>query len=435
MKTHIVIPYHPRPVQRQIHAALETHRFCVLVTHRQLGKTVCAVNHILKKALQNPRAHARYFYVAPFLKQAKLIAWDYLKRYSAPLPDVNVNETELCVKLPNGARIWVGGADNPDALRGTYADGVVLDEYAQIKPGVFSEIIRPMLLSREGWVVFMGTPKGQNAFYELYNQAQKLAKTEPSVWWSGVFRADESGVISAQELARIQAQTPTTIFRQEYLCDFTASAENILIPIDDISAAIKRHYAPAELRFSPKILGVDPARFGDDRSVIFRRQGVQAFAPMVLKQVDNMALAAHVAHEIESFRPDGVFIDAGCGGGVIDRLRQLGFTVTEVPFGGAPLKIGQYANKRAEMWGEMASWIKSVGALPDVAELKADLCQTAYDYDAAGRLRLEPKEKLKARTGKSPDLADALALTFAAPVRAGVSRGHTEFANSEYEVL
>ena len=435
MKKHIVIPYHPRPVQAQIHAALETHRFCVLVTHRQLGKTVCAVNHILKKALQNSRAHARYFYVAPFLKQAKLIAWDYFKRYSAPLPNVTVNETELCVKLPGGARIWVGGADNPDALRGTYADGVVLDEYAQIKPGVFSEIVRPMLLSREGWVVFMGTPKGQNAFYELYNQAQKLAKTEPALWWSGVFRADESGVISPEELARIKAQTPAPIFRQEYLCDFTASAENILIPIDDILAAVKRQYAQAELRFSPRILGVDPARFGDDRSVIFRRQGVKAFAPVVLKQVDNMALAAHVAHEIESFRPDAVFVDAGCGGGVIDRLRQLGFTVTEVPFGGAPMKAGQYANKRAEMWGEMASWIKSVGSLPDVAELKADLCQTSYDYDAAGRLRLEPKEKLKARTGKSPDLADALALTFAAPVRAATAGSHTEFANSEYDVL
>ena len=434
-KKRIVIPYHPRPVQAKIHAALETHRFCVLVTHRQLGKTVCAVNHILKKALQNTRAHARYFYIAPFLKQAKLIAWDYLKRYSSPLPDVTVNETELCVKLPNGARIWVGGADNPDALRGTYADGVVLDEYAQIKPGLFAEIVRPMLLSREGWVVFMGTPKGQNAFYDLFNQAQKLAQTEPAVWWSGVFRADESGVISAGELEHIKQETPATIFRQEYLCDFTASAENILIPIDAVLAATRRRYASNELRFSPKILGVDPARFGDDRSVIFRRQGLQAFEPLVFRQVDNMTLASHVAREIETFRPDGVFVDAGCGGGVIDRLRQLGFTVTEVPFGGAPIKAGQYANKRAEMWGEMAQWICSSGALPDVAELKADLCQTAYDYDAAGRLRLEPKEKLKARTGKSPDLADALALTFAAPVRAGAARASSEFANSEYDVI
>ena len=430
----VVIPYTPRPVQAQIHAALETHRFCVLVTHRQMGKTVCAVNHLLKKALQNSRQHARYFYVAPFLKQAKIIAWDYLKRYSAPLPRVEMSETELCVKLPNGARIWVAGADNPDALRGTYADGVVLDEYAQIKPDVFTEIIRPMLLSREGWTVFMGTPKGQNAFYELFNRAQKLAKTEPHLWWTGIYRADESGVISPAELAAIKEDTPELIFRQEYLCDFTASAENILIPIADVLRACERSYASGELRGAPKILGVDPARFGDDRSVIFPRQGVKAFEPLVFQQLDNMALADRVARQIETFRPDAVFVDAGCGGGVIDRLRQLGFHVAEVPFGAASSRPGQYANKRAEMWGEMAQWIKTVGQLPPSSPLKADLCQVAYDYDATGRLRLESKEKIKARCGQSPDLADALALTFAAPVRAQ-QNGTEEFAKSDYEFI
>lgn len=431
----VVIPYRPRPVQAQIHRALETHRFCVLVTHRQLGKTVCAVNHLLKKALQNTRAQARYFYIAPFLKQAKLIAWDYLKHYAAPIPGLVINETELCIKLPGGARVWVSGADNPDALRGTYADGVVLDEYAQIKPDVFSEIIRPMLLSREGWVVFMGTPKGQNAFYELFNHAQRAAQADPQLWWAGLFRADESGVISAEELKEIRRETPDNIFRQEYLCDFTASAENILIPIDEVLAAVNRRYACAEIRFAPKILGVDPARFGDDRSVIFPRQGKQAFNPLVFQRIDSMALAAQVAHQIEVFHPDGVFIDAGCGAGVIDRLRQLGFGVTEVPFGGTPLRAGQYVNKRAEMWGEMAAWIKEGGALPASAELKADLCQTTYDYDASGRLRLEAKEKLKARSGKSPDLADALALTFAAPVRVRRAGQTSEFAQSEYEVI
>lgn len=431
----VVIPYHPRPVQAQIHPQLEAHRFCVLVTHRQLGKTVCAVNHLLKKALQNTKAHPRYFYIAPLLKQAKMIAWDYLKRFSAPLPDVSVHESELCVRLPNGARIWVTGADNPDALRGTYADGVVLDEYAQIKPDVFTEIVRPMLLSREGWAVFMGTPKGQNAFYELFNRACKAARTEGGVWWVGVFRADESGVIAPSELERLRRETPASVFRQEYLCDFTASAENILIPIDQVSAACARGYAPADLSGAPKIIGVDPARFGDDRSVIFLRRGLQAYAPLVFSKMDNMALAAAVAGQIESFRPDAVFVDAGCGGGVIDRLRQLGFTVTEVPFGGAPARPAQYANKRAEMWGEMARWISAGGALPDESALKADLCQVCYDYDAAGRLRLEPKEKIKERCGKSPDLADALALTFAAPVRPRARWSGGEFARSDYEVL
>lgn len=431
----VTIPYRPRAAQRQIHPQLETHRFCVLVTHRQLGKTVCAVNHLLKQALQNTLPHPRYFYLAPFLKQAKMIAWDYLKRFSAPLPGVTANEAELCLRLPNGARIWVCGADNPDALRGTYADGVVLDEYAQIKPDVFTEIIRPMLLSREGWAVFMGTPKGQNAFFELFNRAQKAAQSEPGVWWVGVFRADESGVISSGELERLRKETPDNIFRQEYLCDFTASAENILIPIDGVVQACARHYSPAELRFAPKIMGVDPARFGNDRSVIFMRQGLQAFSPLVFRHVDNMTLAERVARQMESFRPDAVFVDAGCGGGVIDRLRQLGFSVTEIPFGSAPSRPAQYANKRAEMWGEMAAWIKAGGALPDCGELKADLCQVCYDFDAAGRLRLEPKEKIKERCGKSPDTADALALTFAAPVRGRAGATLREFANSDYDVL
>ncbi len=440
MKTtkHVVrIAYKPRPVQKAIHAALETHRFNVLVTHRQLGKTVCAVNHLIKMAVDNPRADPRYFYVAPFLKQAKLIAWDYLKRYTRNIPNVKVLESELCVQLPNRARIWVCGADNPDALRGTYADGVVLDEYAQIKPDVFTEIIRPMLLSREGWAVFMGTPKGQNAFFELFNQAQKNAQTEPDVWWVGVFRADDSGVISPTELKRLEQETPALIFRQEYLCDFAASAEDILIPIDAVVQACGRKISLDELRYAPKIIGVDPARFGADRSVIFCRQGRHAFAPLVFSKLDNMTLAARVASEIERFHPDVVFVDAGCGGGVIDRLRQLGYlNIVEVAFGAKPSHPEQYVNKRAEMWNAMAQWIKTAGALPDLAELKSDLCQVRYDYDPSGKLRLESKEKLKERTGKSPDLADALALTFAAPVCARVPGTRSpEFAQSEYDVV
>lgn len=434
----VTIPYTPRYPQTEIHPMLESHRFCVLVTHRQMGKTVCAINHLLKSALTNTRPAPRYFYIAPFLKQVKLIAWDYLKRYSAPLPEVKLQESELCAQLPNGAKIWLLGADNPDALRGTYADGVVLDEYAQIKPDVFNEIVRPMLLSRQGWVLFTGTPKGQNSFFELYNQARKAAQTDPARWWCGVFPADETGIISPQELAEIRRHTPEHLFRQEYLCDFTADAEDVLISVGLAAQAAARSYAPAELAYAPKIIGVDPARFGSDRSVIFRRQGLQAFAPQVFCKTDNMTLAARVAQEIKTFHPDGVFIDAGCGGGVIDRLRQLGFEVTEINFGSAPLKAGQYANKRAEMWGEMLQWLQAGGALPAGGELRADLCGVRYDFDAAGRMKLESKEQLKARTGRSPDLADALALTFALPVQKRSGGGPAEpgrFARTEYEVL
>lgn len=442
----LLIPYTPRFPQTEIHPQLESHRFCVLVTHRQMGKTVCAVNHLLKQACMLNLPNGRYFYVAPFLKQAEMLVWDYFKRFTAPLAAMptasgqiknllQINEAKLSLRLPNGAVVRVGGADNPDAMRGTYADGIVLDEYAQIKPNVFNEIIRPMLTSRKGWCVFLGTPKGQDQFYDVYCHAAKEFAANPhGEWWAGMYRADQTGIIAQDELARIQTETPENLFRQEYLCDFTASRTDVLIPIDLVLAAQKRFYNEYDLRGAPKILGVDPARFGDDRSVIIRRQGLQSFAPRVLAKLDNVQLAGLVAQEIKDFRPDAVFVDAGQGAGVIDVLRSLGYEVTEVPFGGAPLQAGRYRNKRAELWGEMAEWIRHGGALPEQeTTLANELASAVYDFDEAGKMRLEAKDKIKARLGKSPDLADALALTFAAPVASREQRSFWE-QKTTYEV-
>ena len=442
----LLIPYTPRFPQTEIHPQLESHRFCVLVTHRQMGKTVCAVNHLLKQACMLNLPNGRYFYVAPFLKQAEMLVWDYFKRFTAPLAAMptasgqiknllQINEAKLSLRLPNGAEVRVLGADRPDAMRGTYADGIVLDEYAQIKPNVFNEIIRPMLTSRKGWCVFLGTPKGQDQFYDVYCHAAKEFAANPhGEWWAGMYRADQTGIIAQDELARIQTETPENLFRQEYLCDFTASRTDVLIPIDLVLAAQKRFYNEYELRGAPKILGVDPARFGDDRSVIIRRQGLQSFAPRVLAKLDNVQLAGLVAQEIKDFRPDAVFVDAGQGAGVIDVLRSLGYEVTEVPFGGAPLQAGRYRNKRAELWGEMAEWIRHGGALPEQeTTLANELASAVYDFDEAGKMRLEAKDKIKARLGKSPDLADALALTFAAPVASREQRSIWE-QKTTYEV-
>jgi hypothetical protein len=113
-----------------------------------------------------------------------------------------------------------------------------------------------------------------------------------------------------------------------------------------------------------------------------------------------------------------VFLDAGGGAGVIDRLRQLGHkNIFEVPFGGSPLQPGIYANKRAEIYDAMKQWIMAGGALPDGQDVKADLVVSTYSYDAANRMKIEPKDKIKERLGKSPDIADALATTFSMPIR------------------
>jgi hypothetical protein len=234
-------------------------------------------------------------------------------------------------------------------------------------------------------------------------------------WSAMMFRASDTNLIDPKELASARTTMSEAQFRQEFECDFAASQDNVLITIDLASAAAQRELTEADIAGLPKILGVDPARFGDDRSVIIRRQGLAAFPPIVLAGIDNMALAARVAVEINAWQPDAVFCDAGCGGGVIDRLRQLGHSVIEINFGAKPIDP-KFANKRSEMWFLMAEWLKQGGCISNSSELKSELCGPTYSFDVAGRIVLESKDRLKARGLRSPDIADALCLTWAAPV-------------------
>ena len=433
----IVIPYTPRPIWRDtIHPALTANRFAVLVCHRRFGKTVGMVNEMLKKAILNERKAPVYAYVAPYRNQAKRVAWEYLKYYTNPIPVRTVNESELYVELPTrhngspGARLYIIGADHPDTLRGIYLDGVILDEYADIKPELWGGVIRPALADRQGWAVFIGTPKGQNQFYEMYRHAEKSAD-----WYACLYRADETGVIPTDELADMKAQMTDMEIRQELLCDFTASASDVVIPIDLVSAAAERELTERDVEGQPVILGVDVARFGDDRTVLCVRQGLWTRDVRTFTGLSTMEVANRVIDCINQHRPQAVFIDAGAmGAGVIDRLRQLQYQVSEVNFGEAALSTDRYANIRAEMYFKCRDWLTSGGALPKNAELKTELSTVEYKFNPSGRIILEPKEKLKERTGKSPDLADALVLTFARPVymqgRVGQQR---QMCNTEYD--
>ena len=231
----VTIPYKPR--YPQVHAKLESHRFSVLVAHRRFGKTVLAVNHLLKAAIRCPYERGSYGYVAPYRNQAKEIAWAYLKHFSAPIPGVAVNESELSVTLPTGARIRIFGADNPDALRGLYFDGVVLDEVAQMRREVWQEIIRPELADRNGWAVFIGTPKGVNLFHELFVHAQADKSGE---WTALVYRVGDTAALPMSEVDQLRSEMSEGAFRQEFLCDFSASSDDVLITIDEATAATKR---------------------------------------------------------------------------------------------------------------------------------------------------------------------------------------------------
>jgi len=213
----IVIPYKPREHQKAVHKNLK--RFNVLVCHRRFGKTVLCINELLKKAMQNTLPRPRYYYLCPTYSMAKRTAWDYLKEYTNVLPNVTYHETELRADLPNGARIQLLGCERPDSLRGLYIDGVVLDEVAQMPPRLWTEIIRPALSDREGFMIAIGTPQGHNSFHQLYDHAM-----HQDDWYAETFKASDTNIISELELNEAKALMPEEIYDAEFECSFDSAA-------------------------------------------------------------------------------------------------------------------------------------------------------------------------------------------------------------------
>ena len=190
------------------------------MTHRRAGKTVACIHDLQRQALRCPRVRPRFAYLSPFLRQSKAVAWDYLRAAmsAARVAGATAHESELRVDYPGGAQVRLYGADNPDAMRGVYFDGIVLDEYADMDPRVWSEIIRPALADRRGWAVFIGTPRGRNAFFELWRRSQ----TEEG-WFSMMLKASQSGLIPDSELELARRDLTEEQYAQEFECSFDAA--------------------------------------------------------------------------------------------------------------------------------------------------------------------------------------------------------------------
>jgi phage terminase large subunit len=220
------VPYTRRPAQRAFHAAMRAAvvKHFILVWHRRAGKTVALINELQRQAMESTAPRARYAYVAPFLKQAKIIAWDYLVHYSSVIPGVKVNAGELSVDYPNGARVRLFGADNPDSLRGIYLDGVVLDEYGQIPKLLRTEVLLPALADRDGWEVLCGTPKGRNQFYyAVHGDDEWVGAVNDPAWLVNVLRASESGIFTPEQLQHLKRQMGADLYAQEMECDWSVS--------------------------------------------------------------------------------------------------------------------------------------------------------------------------------------------------------------------
>ena len=214
MEKVIEIDYAPRVWASSFHDTVK--RWIVLVIHRRAGKTTAALNHLQRDALLHK--NSRYAYIAPTYKMAKNVAWDIIKQYSKDVPNVEYNEAELTVKYPNGAKLTLYGSDNPDALRGMGLWGVVFDEYSQQPSNIFTEIIRPALADHSGYAVWIGTPKGKNEFYRLY----EYGKGDED-WLSVLLTADDTNVISQEELIDARKIMSLDEFNQEWHCSFEAA--------------------------------------------------------------------------------------------------------------------------------------------------------------------------------------------------------------------
>jgi hypothetical protein len=320
------------------------------------------------------------------------------------------------------ARTWPKGADptqQADTLAGLHADYLlfIADESGGIPEAVMVAAEAGLSSCIEGHIVQAGNPT------HLSGPLYRACVTNRQDWYVVEITGDPDdpkrsprvGVEWARkQIATYGRDNPWVLVN--VFGRFPPSSLNSLIGPDEVRAAMGRERRPEDYRNLAKILGVDVARFGDDASVIFPRQGLQAFTPVTLRNVDSVQGAARVSQAVGTWGAHATFVDdsGGYGAGWIDQLRVLGRDPIGVQFGGSP-DDPRYRNKRTEMYFRAVEWVRRGGCLPDVPELVADLSEPTYTFQG-DKLLLEPKDQLKVRLGRSPDWGDAFVLTFAADV-------------------
>tara|TARA_R110000796_G_scaffold141253_1_gene257520 strand:+ start:260 stop:1525 length:1266 start_codon:yes stop_codon:yes gene_type:complete len=212
----IQIEYEARKQFVDFHRRKE--RWAVIVAHRRAGKTVACIHELLKGMMKCQKKNARFVYLAPFFRQAKDVAWQILKDAVRPFGEhATINESELRVDIGD-RRIRLYGADNFDALRGLHIDGIILDEYGDMDPRAWPEVIRACLADRKGWAVFIGTPKGENDFHAKYIDAVG----DPD-WYASILKASETGIVEKGELVEMRKAMSREQYNQELECSFASA--------------------------------------------------------------------------------------------------------------------------------------------------------------------------------------------------------------------
>lgn len=390
------------------------------IMHRRAGKDSTALNLTAREMVARV---GTYWHLFPEQTQARKAIWNGVDKYGRNiveqfLPPVlrkRTNSQEMLVELFNGSTWQMAGSDNYDSLVGSNPVGVVFSEWALADPRAL-EYIRPIIVENGGWMLFIYTPRGRNHGWSTYQNA--LLRPD---WYSCRLTIDDTGGIVTPEDVQSEiddGMQPDTA-QQEFYCSFEAASEFQLISGKMVARA-RKNPALSEPN-DPLIMGIDPARGGDETVIAVRRGADARTIPWVsFADRDTTKIVGKASEYIEKYRPDAVFIEVnGLGGPIYDRMVQLGHDVTPVDVSLNPdgLTKRKVMNKRAENWVRMDEWLAIPGrALPDEDKVEMQLISQKYEYDANNAMKMQSKEAMAREGIKSPDHGDALGLTFSYPV-------------------
>lgn len=324
------------------------------------------------------------------------------------------------------ARTWPKTANaqqQADALAGLHADYAmwVADESGGMPQAVMTTMEAVLASGIETKVVQGGNPTS------LSGPLYRACKTDRAHWYVVQITGDPDNARRSpridlkwakQQIASFGRDNPWVMVN--VLGEFPPESLNALLGVEDVEKAMRRHHRVDALEWAQKRLGIDVARYGDDRTVIFPRQGPAAFTPRVMRFARGASVSTEIAGAVATAKAkfgsevELMDVTGGWAAGARDVMLTAGLPVIELEFGGKP-RDARYKNMRAELWFRMAEWVKKGGGLPNLPELVPELTEPTYTFTPDGKFLVEPKDMVKARLGSSPDLADALACTFGLP--------------------
>jgi hypothetical protein len=426
MDIEIDIPYNhsPRAYQFPFWSAMESGRKrACLVWHRRSGKDLTALNWTATAMTERV---GTYYHCFPEYNQGRKVMWDGMdgegKKFTDHIPKEirkSTNNTEMKIETLNGSIWQIIGADNYDSVVGANPVGIVLSEWAisDRYPQAW-DYFRPMLVENGGWAVFIYTPRGRNHGFDLYQQALN----NPD-WFCQLLTIDDTRVISREDIDRERrAGYSEDMIAQEFFCSFVASSEDIVIPFELIQSALTREVAYPR---SPKIAGLDPARFGNDKTALVIRKAGEIVHVETWGQTDLVTTAARVMDRYRAKMFDAVAVDSiGIGAGVADILKANDIPVAMVQVSEKPMDPERFDSQRDELWWKLREWFEegacsiSRSLMPHQQKaLLQDIQDIRFKYSPTGKIKIESKKDMKERLGFSPDVGDALCLTFTHKIR------------------